>query len=56
MTEFAVRLPNRLRPIAEQIAREEYRTLANVIQMLIEKGLTARALEAGRNQQKGPTT
>jgi hypothetical protein len=41
---WTVRLPARLRPIVEQVGREEYRQPADTVRWLIERALADRAL------------
>ena len=51
MTNYNVRLPSWLKPMIEAVAKEEYRTPSNVVQMLVERALAQRAMERGKQQR-----
>ena len=52
MNDWPVKLPSRIRPAIEQIAREEFLPVPDLVRQLVEKAVSQRQLERGRQQPK----
>jgi hypothetical protein len=55
MNDWTLKLPSRIRPALEEIAREEFVPVPDLVRQLVQKAILARQLERSKKQQQQPT-